>query len=137
MRGQYGGTDDGVSYTGRYVPKFTDAGSPLTKVVNMAAVTVKATKQPDFAVSCFANYTIGEYPIAPVLASDPSMTWGSGVWGEFVWGGGSDQSYTLWKAAYATGYSVAPALVVTANQDATPSFEILSSRLRFEIASPL
>lgn len=137
MRGQYGGTDDGVSYTARFVPKFTDAGTPQVKVANAAAVTVKATKKPDVAVACFSNYTLGDFPIGPVLEADPSMTWGEGVWGEFVWGGGADVAYTFWKSAYATGYSIAPVLVVTVNQDATPSFEILAARLRFEIANPL
>lgn len=138
MRGQIGGADDGVAYTGRYVPKFTEAGSRGVKVANHAGVTVKATESPDFRMTCFANYAIGQYPIANPLNAESGDVWGSGVWGTFIWGsGGAEYAFTKWKTVRASGYSLAPVVVVTSNQASLPAFEILATRLRFEIANQL
>jgi hypothetical protein len=138
MRGQNGGADDGLAYTGRYVPKFTEAGTQQVKMANHAGVTVKASENPNFRMACFSNYQIGEYPTATPLASESGDVWGTGVWGTFIWGtGAAEFAYTLWKAVRASGYSLAPAIVVTSNQSSVPAFEILATRLRFEIARSL
>ena len=138
MRGQNGGTDDGVAYTARYVPKFTEAGVRSPKVANHAGVTVKASENPEFRMACFANYEIGEYPNTLPIASESGDVWGTGVWGTFTWGSGaSEYAYTIWKAVRASGYSLAPVVVVTSNQSSTPAFEILATRLRFEVANSI
>lgn len=138
MRGQNGGADDGVAYTGRYVPKFTEAGTRMVKVANHAGVTVKATEAPEYRMTCFSNYEIGQYPTATPLAAESGDVWGTGVWGTFVWGSGAaEYAFTSWKAVRASGYSLAPAIVVTSNQSSAPAFEILATRLRFEIANSL
>jgi hypothetical protein len=138
MRGQNGGSDDGLAYTGRYVPKFTEAGTRQVKVANHAGVTVKSTEKPNFRMSCFANYEIGTYPTATALGAESGDVWGAGVWGTFVWGSGAAEfAYTIWKTVRASGYSLAPAVVVTSNQSSVPAFEILATRLRFEIANQL
>ena len=138
MRGQVGGNDDGLAYTGLYVPKFTEAGAPQVKVANFAGVTVKATESPNFRMACFADYAIGTYPNATPLGAESGDVWGAGVWGTFVWGSGAaERAFTLWKGVRASGYSLAPAVVVTSNQASAPAFEILATRLRFEIARAL
>lgn len=138
MRGQNGGSDDALAYTGRYVPKFTEAGTRMVKVANHAGVTVKATEAPEFRMACFSNYEIGQYPTAVSLGAEGGDVWGTGVWGTFVWGSGAaEYAFTAWKAVRASGYSLAPAVVVTSNQTSPPAFEILATRLRFEIANSL
>jgi len=138
MRGQNGGADDGLAYTGRYVPKFTEAGVRQVKVANHAGVTVKASESPNFRMSCFSNYEIGQYPTPTPLASESGDVWGTGVWGTFVWGtGAAEYTYTVWKGVRASGYAVAPVIVVMSNQSSVPAFEILATRLRFEIANSI
>lgn len=138
MRGQSGGNDDGVAYTGRYVPKFTEAGVRQVKVANHAGITVKATENPNFRMACFQNYEIGDYPTATSLTAETGDVWGTGVWGTFVWGSGAaEYAFTIWKMVRAAGYALAPVVVVTANQSSAPAFEILATRLRFEVASAL
>ncbi len=138
MRGQNGGNDDGLAYTGLYVPKFTEAGVRTPKVANHAGVTVKSTDSPNFRMTCFSNYEIGTYPIATPLASESGDVWGTGVWGTFVWGSGlAERAFTIWKGVRASGYSLAPAVVVTSNQSSVPAFEILATRLRFEVANSI
>jgi hypothetical protein len=138
MRGQQGGTDDGAAYTAKYVPKFTEGGTAQVKVANFAGVTVKAAERPNFRMACFSNYEIGTYPVATPLVASGADTWGTGVWGDFVWGGGAaEKAFTVWKKVGAVGNALAPAVVVTVNQTSTPAFEILATRLRFELAAPL
>ena len=138
LRGQVGGNDDGVAFTGKYVPKFTDGGSQKIKVANHASVTVKASERPTFAMTCFSDYALGSYPTPTPLVQESGATWGGGVWGTFVWGdGGAENAYTSWKAVRAVGYSIAPAIIVTSNQVATPAFEVLATRLRFEVSNML
>jgi hypothetical protein len=138
MRGQSGGSDGGTAYTARYVPKFTEAGIPQVKVANFAGVTVKSTARPEFRMTCFSDYEIGTYPVSPSLGSESGDVWGTGVWGDFVWGTGAPElAYTEWKGVRSVGYALAPVVVVTVNQSSTPAFEILATRLRFEVAGPL
>lgn len=138
MQGQSGGNDDGVSYTGIYVPKFTEGGTSRVKVANHAGLTVKSTERPNFRMACFANYGIGTYPSATALASETGDVWGTGVWGTFVWGSGAAEfPFTEWKTVRASGYSLAPVVVAMSNQNTVPAFEILATRLRFEIAAAL
>lgn len=138
MRGQNGGADDGLAYTARYVPKFTEAGVRQVKVANHAGVTVKASENPNFRMTCFSNYEIGQYPTATTLAAESGDVWGTGVWGTFVWGSGAaEYTYTVWKGVRASGYSLAPVVVVTSNQSSVPAFEILATRLRFEVANSI
>ena len=138
MRGQSGGNDDGSAYIGRYVPKFTEARAAKPKVANHAGVTVKATESPNFRMACFRDYAIGEYPTTTPLVSEEGSVWGTGVWGTFVWGTSSaEDAFTVWKAVRATGYSLAPVIVVAANQASLPAFEILATRLRFEVANSI
>lgn len=135
MRGQTGGTDDGVPYEARYVPKFSELGGQALKMANHAGLTFRAGGNPDFAIAAFSDYEIGTYPNAPVLLDDDAAAWGSGIWGDFIWGGAdSSRTFTRWKTVRASGFSIAPALAVTANQSTTPAFEILATRLRFETA---
>lgn len=138
MRGQNGGADDGVAYTGFYVPKFTTANVSGRKIVNHAGITVKAGLNPNFQMAAFADYAIGTYPTPTPLNSESGSTWGSGVWGTFIWGGtGTESTYTIWKTVRAGGYSIAPVVVVMSNQSSVPVFEILATRVRFEVASDL
>lgn len=138
MRGQTGGTDDGASFTGYYVPKFTEARVSQPKIANHAGVTVRAYANPNFRAACFADYQIGDYPVPTPLTSESGDVWGTGVWGEFVWGTGEAQmTYTVWKMVRAGGNSLAPAIIAMSNQTGTPAFEILATRLRFEVANSL
>lgn len=135
MRGQIGGTDDGVAYVARYVPKFSELGGQALKMANHAGLTFRAEANPDFAMAAFADYEIGTYPNAPALLDSAADVWGTAIWGTFIWGGSDDtRTFTRWKTVRASGFSIAPALVVNVNQGSTPAFEILATRLRFETA---
>jgi hypothetical protein len=127
-----------VAYSGYYVPKFTDGGNTGYKVANHAGLTVKSNVSPAFRMAAFSNYAIGTYPTADPLRAESADTWGSGVWGTFVWGPGSaEYAFTVWKVVRASGFSLSPAVVVTSNQTTLPAFEILATRLRYEVSNAI
>lgn len=135
LKADNGGSDNGVAYTGIYVPKFTEAGAPGLKIVNHAGATIKTSGTPDFKMVGLSNYEVPTISAPTPIVTDEGDVWGTGVWGTFIWGGsGSASYYTRWKTVRASGYSVSHALLVTSLQTTKPVFEILSSRLRYENA---
>lgn len=78
---------------------------------------------------------------------DGSATWGGGaVWGVgvppqggapggAVWAGGASVNQSLWRGTRGVGRMLSLGLVVTANTQAAPVFEILLAQMRFEAAS--
>ena len=138
LKAETGGDDDGTQYTATYVPKFQQAGAG-TMIANHAGLTFKASGTPVFAMGAFSDYEVGDLsaPTTTGITSGQSV-WGTGVWGTFVWGSTADAAtYTRWATVRAAGYSLAPAVKVTANTTAAPTFEILATRLRFETGNPL
>lgn len=140
LRADSGGNDDGAQYTGRYVPKFTEAGVSQRKFLTRAAATVKSTVTPTPNFSMWGN---GDYEVKAPAAPSPAVfdegaTWGSGAWGAFVWGSSGNFSTAIrWKAIRGSGHAIAPGLMVTSNSTAALNFELLSMRVRFEVGGAL
>lgn len=126
-----GGSDDGVAYTGVYVPKFQPANVFGTS--NAAALTYRSTERITFSMSAHADYTVGDIPSPQPSFTTGGDTWGTGVWGTFVWGSSSSlQSFTEWQAVASSGYAHAPGVAITSNQVSPIVFEIQVTRLRVE-----
>jgi len=139
MKAEASGQDDGAGYTGCYVPKFQEFGVGQVKIANHAGLTFRASGEPVFRLAAFSDYEVGDIsaPTTTGITTGQSV-WGTGTWGVFVWGSTADaETYTRWAAVRAAGYSLAPAVKVTANTTAAPTFEILATRLRFETGNPL
>ena len=130
-RGDVGGSDDGVSYTGIYVPKHRTY--KVERSANFAGLTYRSSESVYFEMDCFEDYNVGE--ISPPVASfvDVGAVWGGGVWGVFVWGVGVElETFTEWQTVFAQGLSLAPSVAITSNQVGQLTFEILATRLRSE-----
>jgi hypothetical protein len=137
-KGESGGTDAGSAYVARYVPKFSDLGTPERKMAMHAGIICRAAAEPAFRMAAFKDYEIGTYPTGVPLNTESGDVWGTGVWGTFIWGSGAaTYTYTRWKTVRAAGYSLAPVIVVSSNQTTAPAFELLATRLRFETARTL
>lgn len=138
MKAEVGGSDNGVSYTATYVPKFTDAGTSGLKVANHAGVTFATAGTPVYSLVGLANYNVPDFTAPQPIVSVSGDVWGTGVWGTFVWGGSDTQRYyTRWSTIRAQGYTISHALLVTALQTQKPNLEILSTMLRYENARAL
>lgn len=128
-----GGTDNGVEFSGVYVPKFTNSAN--YRSANAAGITYRAGRDVEFDLSAHSEYSIDEPSLRTTTNtfSDATSTWGTGVWGSFVWGGDQTRiTKTEWQTVYANGYALAPGLIISSNQPSSMNFEILMTRLRYE-----
>lgn len=139
MRAENGGNDDGTQFTATYIPKFQEFGVPNEKLAIHGGLTFRASGNPVFKMACLSDYEVKSIAApTPTGQSSGASAWGTGVWGTFVWGSStSSKTFTRWKAVRAAGYSLAPAVLVTSNQTSAPIFEILATRLRFEVGTTL
>lgn len=132
-----GGNDNGTAYTGYFAPKFSECGTPDQKFVNHIAFLSRAPIAFDYGAAVFGDYSIGAIPTTSPMPESSTSVWGTGVWGTSVWGGGEAKTgQKRWKAAYGSGYSIAPAVSVTCNQTSKPEVEIMSVQARYEVGYP-
>jgi hypothetical protein len=139
FKAENGGQDNGAQYTATYIPKFQEFGSPQMKFALHGGLTFKASGTPVAKLAALSDYEVRDIS-APTLtgASAGGSVWGTAVWGTAVWGSmAATKTYTRWKAVRAAGHSLAPAVLVTSNQTSAPIFEILATRLRFEVGNTL
>ena len=130
-RADVGGTDDGVQYTGIYVPKFITY--PQNRNANFAGLTYRGTDEIGFEMEGHSDYSVGEILPPDVATSGLTDVWGAGVWGTFTCGRSSSlDTFTEWQTVSASGLSLAPSIAVTSNQTGQLVFEILATRLRSE-----
>lgn len=131
-----GGTDDGGSYSAKWVPKFSDNGDPAQKSANSVQAIYKATTEATIGLACMADWEIdrSQYVIPVTSTTEAQAIWGTAVWGTFIWGGNTEpeRSFQLWDAVTGTGYSLSPAIVVTSNQTDPLPFELVRAKVRYE-----
>jgi len=138
MKAESGGNDNGVAYTGAYVPKFSQCGYAGIKVANHGIVTIRSNSGNNFVLSAHSDYQVGTVTPSSALVSTDSSVWGTGVWGTFIWGGSNSLDVsTIARTVSAEGYSLSLGVYVTSNQTIRPFFEILATRLRFENATAI
>jgi hypothetical protein len=135
-RGDVGGSDAGVEYTGVCVPKFSY--SDVLRGAVSAGITYRAQSEANVDLYAHANYTVDDMASVTPTTTVSGDVWGTGVWGTFVWGSSADLSaFTQWQFVRASGYALAPAVKVSSNQSSAVPFEIVALRLRSEQGYPL
>lgn len=136
VQGDESGADQSAPYTGRYVGKFQEIGSPEDKIAVLGRVIWRAAGEVSPQMGCFANYEIGQYPTAGDISDSGVAVWGSAEWGTSIWGASANATIgSEWQTVYGIGFALAPVVVVTSDQVAKPEFEIISTSLRYEVGS--
>ena len=137
--GEAGGTDAGTAYSGVWVPKFSDFGSPDRKHANRVALHARSNVSVKYAARILTEFNVSDI-MEPSPLDEPSdtATWGAATWGSFVWGGNSTLSGGIsWKSTGAHGHFLAPGIVVTSNQTTAPQFEVTAIQIRYEVGVAL
>ncbi len=132
-----GGTDNGAQYTGLYVGKFSS--SDATRSANQVSLTYRAPEELDFELDVMPDYQLVSLPTPGPTSVSATYTWGGGsTWGSGItWGaGGQSKTFTEWQTAYANGYALAPVVAITSAETTQVVFEILSTRVGFEMGYP-
>lgn len=133
----------GTQYVGAYIPKFQDFGTADRKILMKAGMTYRAPKSGGFEVTGLADQDVNLHTLDAPQQEDEgvAVTWGSFTWGAAgaVWGGGSvvTEIQEEWHSVRGAGRSVSLGIAVASNGSNGPAFEIVSSRLRYEVADDL
>ena len=123
------------SYVAHYVPKFQEFQSPNDKFALHARATWRADASYSVRLSCFQNYSVGQFPAASISITGGNGKWGTGSkWGSGIkWGSRRVQvADSEWQSVNGAGFALSPALIVGSNGARTPLFEIASTQLRYE-----
>lgn len=139
LQADTGGKDAGANpaYTGYYVPKFQDFGSPDDKIALHARALWVSDGSDQVLLGCFQNYTVGTFSTSAPAVAEVGNKWGTvGLkWGTvgLKWGASvASISASNWQAVSGMGFSLAPSLVVSSNRATKPQFELSAVHLRYE-----
>lgn len=132
------GADQGLPYTGVYVPLFTEADTPANiKIPRMVTPVLLATQKPRPSVTMMFDYQVEDMdpPSATPVSGD--SVWGTAGWGSSsaIWGGGKLKNhYQEWQGVGGAGYAFSPALQLTSGSIAPLGAEIIRIDVTFETA---
>jgi hypothetical protein len=110
-----GGSDDGIPYTGVYLPLFSDEGTPTNvKTARLARATVRAGTELNERMSCHFDFDLALPPppnVAPVTVGNE---WDNAVWNQSIWDEGRPSIISQKRFSVSgEGYRIAPALQIT------------------------
>lgn len=123
-----GGTDDGVLFTGRYMPLFSDAGTPSAmKTGKIARATIRSASFLDERLSCHYDFN-KSLPPPPSAAPIPvGNEWNNAIWDQGIWDSGRDAVITQRKQSISgRGYRVSLGLQVTSGSEVPLDAELVS-----------
>lgn len=86
MKGMIGGTDNGIPFTGTYMPLFSDEGKPsVMKVAQMARCEIKSAV--DINERLFCRFDFDDIPPSPpdVEPVPVGNEWDNAIWDESLW----------------------------------------------------
>lgn len=129
------GADDGVPYTGVYVGLYDQMNALAAhKLAMQARATFIASVPFNVRVSASSNYQ-PSLPAAPSSVPNfVSNEWDTGLWDQAIWDG-SEVGFrtTRWVSTPAQGYSLAPQIQVTSGTDASPTIELVSFDMTYNV----
>jgi len=129
-----GGTDDGIPYTGVYMPLFSDNGSPSSiKTAKVARATLRSGTRITERVSCRFDFNRSLPPAPDVAMVSTGNEWDNATWNQSVWDGTRTSIITQRRHSVSgRGYRLAPALQVTSGASVPIDVEIVSLEVSYE-----
>lgn len=127
------GSDQGSTYTGRYMGLFDDLGAPASRKI---ARMVRATLQSTVAISPFVSVAFDwnmNFPAAP--PAEPAQidnVWDSATWDQARWDSENlSVIYQRWNAAGGSGARVAPVVQITSGSTIPIDAELVAVELTY------
>lgn len=135
--GYVSGLDGANTFTGKYLPLFTDAEAPgAIKIAGMVMHTVRANTLLSVSASCQFDFdTTLPAPGDSIPATGEASLWGVGLWGSAVWSSGQSKVVSArWQSVGGSGYFMAPSLQVTSGATAPIDLEIVQTDMTYQVA---
>lgn len=127
------GSDQGGTYTGRYMGLFDDLGAPASrKVARMVRATLQSTVSITPGVSVTFDWN-QNFPAAPnAEPAQVDSVWDGAIWDQARWDSESLSSiYQRWTAAGGSGARVAPIVQITSGATIPIDAELIAVELTF------
>lgn len=135
VEGNVTGTDLGNSYTGVYVPMFSDLGVAGRKVASMSRAIMRAVSNPNEKLSMQADYQVNLPPPPDAGNSVTNNVWGAAAWGSSKWGGAAVKgTFGKWQSTPLNGDVLAPAYQTTSGSISPLDVEIVRIDVAFQSA---
>jgi len=129
-----GGTDDGVPFTGSYIPLFSDAGSPTSmKTAKQARATIRSNAEITEKLSCRFDFD-SSLPAPPSVAPlSVGNEWNNAVWDQAIWDSSRTAVVTQRRHSVSgNGTRLAPVVQITSGSTIPLDAEIVSVTVTFE-----
>jgi len=136
VKGGVGGTDQGSTYTGVYVPLFEDFENPAAiKLPQLARLVLRGSTALNSSIAAKYEFDLN-IPTAPQATPVPvGSEWGTGIWGEAVWGAGRTAVVSqTWKSVGGQGYAVSFANQLTSGSVVPLDAEIIRLECLYQVA---
>ena len=134
------GLDQDQTYTGVYVPLFTDFGTPAARKI--ARIARSVTRGPQESVnpqlSASEDYIVNLPPPPSASSIQSGSQWGGGIWGQAVWG--EQQSLKIhqsWTSVSGYFYAGAPAWQLTSGSLVPLDEEVVRLEVTYETAAEI
>jgi len=134
MQAMVGGTDNGIPFTGTYMPLFTDAGKPtIRKAARMARAELISAVPVNEKLSCRFDFDTA-IPSPPDVAPVPvGNEWENAIWDQSVWSAERASIFTDRRQSVSGyGYRASPVLQVTSGAAVPLDVIIVSLDLTLE-----
>jgi hypothetical protein len=129
-----GGTDDGIPYTGSYMPLFSDAGSPTArKAARIARSTTRSSAVINERLGCRFDFDRSLPPPPDVAPVPVGNEWNNAIWDQSVWDAGRDAVVSQRRHSVSgSGYRIAPTFQVTSGSAIPLDVELVSLEVTFD-----
>jgi hypothetical protein len=129
-----GGTDDGVLYSGAYMPLFSDVGAPdAIKIARQARATLRSGSMLREKLDCRFDFDRSLPPPPDVGAIPVGNEWDNAIWNQSIWN--AERSAVISNNRHSVagqGYRIAPTLQVTSGSLVPLDAEIVSVEVTYE-----
>ncbi|URQ76167.1 MAG: hypothetical protein NBV76_05250 [Candidatus Ochrobactrum gambitense] len=135
MEAMIGGTDNGVPFTGTYMPLFSDNGKPtMRKAARIARVEMISGTELREKLSCRFDFDT-EIPSPPDVEPVPiGNEWDNAIWDQSIWGAESSSVVTKRRHSVSGyGYRISPVLQITSGSTVPLDATIVALDVTYEI----
>lgn len=134
-----GGTDDGIPYTGIYMPLFSDEGSPTNiKTAKIARATLRSGTPLNERLACRFDFDRSLPPPPDVAPVPVGNEWDNAVWDQAVWDAGRSSIVTQRRFSVSgRGYRIAPTLQITSGAAVPIDAEIVAVDVSYDMGDVL
>lgn len=130
------GLDDGITFTGVYLPLFEDLGSSASlKIGELGWVAIRAKAKVNAKVTLRTDFDLSVPSPPDSSVAGTGNEWGVAIWGQSIWGAQVANVISQdWQSISGSGYAIALAVQVTSGSVVPTDAELIRSGITYQQA---